>query len=208
MLTMNAASIPKARGHARPDVIAIGCSTGGPQALQTVLAGLSRRVQQPIVITQHMPRTFTNLLAEQISARAGLVATEARDGMPLQAGCVYLAPGGHHLLFQRQGNQILCQLGGGPPENFCKPAVDPMLRSLVNILGRNVLAVILTGMGHDGLAGCRLLAKSGGLVIAQDEATSVVWGMPGAVAAAGICHAILPLDQIAASIVSLAGGVK
>jgi chemotaxis response regulator CheB len=190
----------------RPELIAIGSSTGGPQALPEVLGRLTGRIHQPIVITQHMPAAFTQMLAEHLGRHASVPTVEARDGMPLVAGRVHIAPGGSHLVLAREAEQVVCHLNDGPPENFCKPAVDPMLRSVVNVYGGRALAVILTGMGQDGLRGCRTLVEAGGSVLAQDEASSVVWGMPGAVAQAGICRAVLPLDQIADSIVALAGG--
>lgn len=189
----------------RPELIAIGSSTGGPQALPEVLSRLTGRVQQPIIITQHMPAAFTQMLADHLGRHTAVPTVEARDGMPLLAGRAHIAPGGSHLILAREAEQVVCHLDDGPPENFCKPAVDPMLRSVVNVYGGRAVAVILTGMGQDGLQGCRILVEAGGRVLAQDEASSVVWGMPGAVAQAGLCHAVLPLDQIAAGIIALAG---
>jgi two-component system chemotaxis response regulator CheB len=189
-----------------PALIAIGSSTGGPQALPLVLGPLGSKISQPIVITQHMPAAFTQLLAEHLARTTSMQAVQATDCMPLLPGRIHIAPGGHHLLLVRNGSQIVCRLDDGPPENFCKPAVDPMLRSIVEIYGNKALAVILTGMGRDGLAGCRALVAAGGTVLAQDEQTSVVWGMPGAVAQAGICQAVLPLNDIAEKILTLAGG--
>ncbi|OYV41014.1 MAG: hypothetical protein B7Z80_03060 [Rhodospirillales bacterium 20-64-7] len=189
-----------------PDVIAIGSSTGGPQALPLVLGPLHTRVRQPIVVTQHMPPAFTQLLAEHLQRSTSFPTVQASDGMPLMPGRIHIAPGGRHLLFARKGDSIVCVLDDGPPENFCKPAVDPMLRSIAELFGAKAVAVILTGMGHDGLAGCRSLVSVGGTVLAQDEATSVVWGMPGAVAQAGICDAVLPVNHLAEKIVAIAGG--
>lgn len=181
-----------------PKIIAVGSSTGGPNALMTVLADM-RDMPVPIVITQHMPATFTRILAEQIAKTTGLDCREAADGMVLEPGCAYVAAGDRHLLFVRAGDGVQVRLDDGPPEHFCRPAVDPMLRSLVRIYGNGgILAVILTGMGHDGLAGCREVAAHGGTVVAQDAESSVVWGMPGAVAGAGLCNAVLPLKDIAA----------
>lgn len=204
-----AAQVPLVRQivPSRPMLIAIGSSTGGPQALPEVLQRLAGRVRQPVVITQHMPATFTTMLAEHVTRRTGLETVQAADGMLLQPGRAYLAPGGRHLLIQRQGDKMTCQLDDGPPENFCKPAVDPMLRSLVAATGGKAMAVILTGMGHDGLQGCQALNAAGGIVLAQDEATSVVWGMPGAVAQAGLCRAVLPLNQIGDEILALGGAI-
>jgi two-component system chemotaxis response regulator CheB len=198
---------PRRVAATAPAIIAIGSSTGGPQALPQVLAPLGMRVRQPIVITQHMPATFTQLLAEHLGRASPMPTVQAEDGMPLQAGRIHIAPGGKHLLLARRGDQVVCVLDDGPPENFCKPAVDPMLRSIVELYGARALAVILTGMGHDGLAGCQALVAAGGSVLAQDEATSVVWGMPGAVAQAGLCNAVLPLTSIAEKIVEMSGGL-
>lgn len=189
-----------------PALIAIGSSTGGPQALPLVLGPLGGKIRQPIVITQHMPAAFTQLLAEHLGRCTSMPAVQATDCMPLLPGRIHIAPGGRHLLLVRKGGQVVCSLDDGPPENFCKPAVDPMLRSIIEIYGSKALALILTGMGHDGLAGCRALVAAGGTVIAQDEETSVVWGMPGAVAQAGLCQAVLPLSGIAEKLLALAGG--
>ena len=188
-----------------PELIAIGSSTGGPQALPEVLKPLAKRVRQPIVITQHMPAAFTAVLANFLERQTLIPTVQADHGTPLLSGRIHLAPGGRHLLFAREGGQVVCQLDDGPPENFCKPAVDPMLRSITEVYGGRALAVILTGMGQDGLLGCRALRAAGGAVLAQDEATSVVWGMPGAVAQAGLCQAVLPLGRIAEKVIDFAG---
>lgn len=193
------------RHCARPELIAIGSSTGGPQALPEVLAGIAGRVPQAIVITQHMPPTFTRMLAGHLSRYTTRPTVEAAEAMPICPGNVYVAGGGKHLLVVRKGEQLVCQLDDGPEENFCRPAVDPMLRSVTAAVGGKALAIILTGMGQDGLAGCRKLVDAGGSVIAQGEATSVVWGMPGAVAQAGLCRAVLPLNRIAEEIIAAAG---
>jgi two-component system chemotaxis response regulator CheB len=189
----------------RPDLIAIGCSTGGPQALPELLSGIAGRVAQPILITQHMPAAFTRQLAAHLSRYTQQPTEEAAEGMPVLPGKVYVAAGGKHLLVEKKGDQMLCHLDDGPPENSCRPAVDPMLRSIIAAVGGRALAVILTGMGHDGLAGCRGLVDAGGTVVAQDEATSVVWGMPGAVAQAGLCRAVLPLNKISEEVIAAAG---
>ena len=179
-----------------PEVLAIGSSTGGPQALFRVLGALKGGVKQPILITQHMPATFTTILAEHIARASGSPAAEAVDGETLRGGRIYVAPGDFHLTVQAERGEKLVRLLKTPPENFCRPSVDPMLRSLAALYAGRVLTLILTGMGHDGLAGGRAVVEAGGTVIAQDEATSVVWGMPGAVAMAGLCSAVLPLDEI------------
>lgn len=179
----------------KPDVLAIGSSTGGPNALFKLLSTL-RGVDVPIIITQHMPPTFTRILAEHIKMQTGLAAVEAEDGMPLVAGRVHVAPGGFHMLIERKGATAVIKIDDGPMENFCKPAVDPMLRSAVKVFGNKIMTVILTGMGSDGMLGSREIVKAGGRVVAQDEASSVVWGMPGAAALDGSCSVVLPLDEI------------
>ncbi len=192
----------------RPKILAVGSSTGGPQALMKFFAGFNRQPAVPIVITQHMPATFTAILADHLAQSTGWPATEGKDGMPIKPGEIYVAPGGKHMeVVDDQGSYRL-HLTDDPPENFCKPAVDPMYRSLAKVFGEHVLAVILTGMGHDGLKGSRELTRGGATVLAQDEATSVVWGMPGAVATAGLCTEVLPLDELgAATARRLQGGV-
>lgn len=191
----------------RPEIIAIGSSTGGPQALAEVLKNLSPSLTQPILITQHMPATFTALLAQHMTRYSGRIASEAQDGERIEAGRIYIAPGGKHLVIeQAAAGGYLVRLDDGPPENSCKPAVDPMLRSLARIFGDRLLTIILTGMGCDGLKGCEAVVHAGGRVLAQDRETSVVWGMPGAVAQAGLCREVLPLHQIGAAIARIAGG--
>ncbi len=189
----------------KPEVIAIGSSTGGPQALFKVLADIPKTIRQPILVTQHMPPTFTTILAEHITKSSGWVCSEAKSGDVVAPGRIYLAPGGYHMTVKNEGSEKVIALNQEPPENFCRPAVDPMMRSLVKAYGR-VLAVILTGMGHDGREGCRTIVEAGGDVIAQDEMTSVVWGMPGAVAQAGLCCEVLPVTEIGASVQRLARG--
>jgi two-component system chemotaxis response regulator CheB len=180
-----------------PEIVAIGSSTGGPQALFTILGALKPGIPQPIVITQHMPATFTTILAEHIERASGIPTIEGGEGMPVQGGHIYVAPGDFHMVIEAQGPQRVIRLLKTPQENFCRPSVDPMLRSLTKVYGRRVFAVILTGMGHDGLKGGEAVVAAGGAVIAQDEATSVVWGMPGAVALAGLCSAVIPLAEVA-----------
>jgi two-component system chemotaxis response regulator CheB len=179
-----------------PDIIAIGSSTGGPQALFEVLSHLKGGVRQPILITQHMPATFTTILAEHITRQCGIPCAEAKDGEPLVGGRIYLAPGDFHMVLAAKGTGTVLSVNKEPPENFCRPAVDPMMRSIAKIYGKRALAIILTGMGQDGMRGCTELVAAGGLTIAQDEASSVVWGMPGAVVTAGLCSAVMPLREI------------
>jgi two-component system chemotaxis response regulator CheB len=186
-------------------LLAIGSSTGGPQALFTLVQGLGDTLSVPVVLTQHMPRTFTPILAEHISKLHGLPCAEAEHGEILRAGRIYLAPGDRHLLVERTAGGLQARLTEDPPENFCRPSVDPMLRSAAVACDGRVLVAMLTGMGHDGLAGTRQVIDAGGTAIAQDEATSVVWGMPGAVAQAGLCHAVLPLAEIATKLRALLG---
>lgn len=181
---------------ARPNVLAIGSSTGGPQALFKVIKDMGQGLPQPIVITQHMPPAFTTILAEHIARQCDVACQEAKDGEILMAGHYYVAPGDFHMVIERKGSDSIVRLLKDPPENFCRPSVDPMLRSLAVAYGRNILVVILTGMGADGTKGGEVVVNAGGAIIAQDEATSVVWGMPGSVAMAGLCTALFPVDKI------------
>lgn len=181
----------------RPAIVAIGSSTGGPTALHTLFEAIRGSVQQPILLTQHMPATFTALLAEQLTRTGGRPCAEAKDGEVIRPGHCYIAPGGWHMVVDRDGATPILRLNQEPPENFCRPAVDPMLRSVAQVYGASVLAVILTGMGSDGAKGCAAVAAAGGRFIVQDEASSVVWGMPGAAAATGLADSILPLNEIA-----------
>ncbi|MEZ5834007.1 MAG: chemotaxis response regulator protein-glutamate methylesterase [Dongiaceae bacterium] len=180
----------------RPDCIAIGSSTGGPQALFKVFQMMGKVSNLPVFVTQHMPATFTTILAEHLGQASGMPAAEAKDGEAAMAGRIYVAPGDFHMTVKVEGGRKVLKLDKNPPENFCRPAVDPMLRSLAKAYNGRVLALILTGMGQDGMKGAQELIAAGGVVAAQDEATSVVWGMPGAVANAGLCCAVLPLSDI------------
>ena len=185
---------------ALPRIIAIGSSTGGPQALLEVLRDMAAHVKLPILITQHMPATFTTLLAEHIARATGVPCAEGRDGEMVTAGRIYVAPGNYHMVAESQGTSTVIRLNQNPPENFCRPSVDPMLRSLAKLYGSSLLTIILTGMGSDGQKGATEVVEAGGTVIAQDEATSVVWGMPGAVATSGLCSAVLPIQEIGPSV--------
>ena len=186
-----------------PLIVAIGSSTGGPQALVKVVSAIAPRLNVPVVITQHMPPTFTAILAETLARNSGLRCVEGASGMRLEAGCVYVAPGDTHMVIKGRGGPI--ELLSTPPENFCRPSVDPMFKSVASAYGASTLAVMLTGMGSDGKDGSRAIADASGTVLAQDEATSVVWGMPGAVAQAGLASAVLPLDLIPGEIRKLLG---
>lgn len=181
----------------RPDILAIGSSTGGPQALFSLLGGLKQSLRVPIIITQHMPPTFTAILAEHIQNSTGIPAREAEHGDQLRNGEILVAPGNYHMRVVSKGTERLVHLDQGPQINFCRPAVDPMFESIAAIYGNRCLAAVLTGMGHDGRDGARKLIEAGGTVLAQDEKSSVVWGMPGAVAEAGLCSAVIPLPEMA-----------
>lgn len=190
-----------------PRVLAIGSSTGGPQALMALVADIGPVIDRfPVLITQHMPPTFTTILAEHLARASRRAAHEAVDGQAVKAGQIYVAPGGKHMRVMRHGAEIVIALDDGPQINFCKPAVDPLFQSAAGVWPGGVMAVVLTGMGSDGMRGGKDVVATGGNVIAQDEATSVVWGMPGAAAQAGICAAVLPLDQIGPKLVRVFSG--
>lgn len=194
-------SLPPA---ARPAIIAMGVSTGGPNALTEIFSQLPADLPVPIVVVQHMPPLFTRYLAERLDAISPLTVREAASGEVLKAGCAWLAPGDYHLALTRSGGEIITRLHQGPPENSCRPAVDVLFRDVAALYGPAALAVVLTGMGYDGLRGSEAILDAGGYVVAQDEASSVVWGMPGAVASAGLADDILPLNGIAAHLTRLA----
>lgn len=177
--------------------LGIGASTGGPPALLKLFRDLQGTdARQPILLTQHMPATFTALLAEQIERAAGRPCAEGKDGEPVLPGRIYVAPGGWHMTVENGPTSPVIRLDQGAPEHFCRPAVDPMLRSMAAVYGDGAVAAILTGMGADGALGCEAVARAGGRFIAQDQASSAVWGMPGAAAATGLAEAVLPLDDI------------
>ncbi|MGA9090872.1 MAG: chemotaxis response regulator protein-glutamate methylesterase [Bradyrhizobium sp.] len=190
-----------------PRVLLIGSSTGGPQALMALVGEIGAVIDRfPVLITQHMPPTFTTILAEHLARSSHRPAHEAVDGEIVRAGQIYLAPGARHMRVARHGADAVIVLDDGPPVNFCKPAVDPLFASAIDVWQGAILAVVLTGMGSDGMRGGKEIVAAGGSVIAQDEATSVVWGMPGAAANAGICAAVLPLGQIAPKLIRLFSG--
>jgi two-component system chemotaxis response regulator CheB len=203
------ATVPLRRDSARdPKIIAIGSSTGGPQALISLLGALPRNLEVPIVIAQHMPATFTTVLAQHLARAGGRPSAEAVDGEPILPGRVYLAPGDFHFEIVRDGARLAARLNRAAPENFCRPSVNPLFRSVARVYGNQSLCVMLTGMGSDGLDGTRDIAAAGGTVIAQDESTSVVWGMPGAIANAGLWSAVLPLPAIAPHLANLFAGAR
>jgi len=193
----------------RPRILAIGGSTGGPKALMDVAAAITDSCGNvPVVIVQHMPDSFTGLLAEHLGRKSNRECRRPDPGEPVRPGVIYVAPGGRHLLLVEKNGQVVFGYSDGPPINFCKPAVDPMFESVASIYKTATLALILTGMGQDGLVGARAVSEAGGTVIAQDEATSVVWGMPGVVARAGLCSGVWPLDQIGPRVSKLLRGER
>jgi two-component system, chemotaxis family, protein-glutamate methylesterase/glutaminase len=186
-----------------PAIVVIGVSTGGPAALEALLPAFPERFPLPVLIVQHMPELFTRLLAERLNSRCRLRVREAADGDPVRAGCIYIARGNWHMETVATAlpeSPATLRLSQTPPENHCRPSVDVLFRSAANVYGAGVLAVVLTGMGSDGLKACRTIRGLGGVVLAQDEATSTVWGMPGAVANTGLANRVLPLEMIAPEI--------
>lgn len=191
-------SMPSAVSPAdNASVIAIGVSTGGPDALSKLLSELPKPFPAPILITQHMPPVFTGLLADRLSQHTGHHVREAKHGDAVAAGEILIAPGDFHLTVRRKGTKVLTELDQNPPENSCRPSVDPMFRSVAKVYGNEAIAVVLTGMGTDGGAGSQAIKGAGGRVFIQDEASSVVWGMPGHVARLGQADRVLPVEQIA-----------
>jgi len=182
-------------------VVAIGVSTGGPDALARLLPSLPASFPVPIVIAQHMPATFTSLLAARLSAKSALPVRECIFGQPLTPGCAIIAPGDFHMVINEEDGRVILKTHQGPKENFCRPSVDVLFHSVARVFAARSLAVVLTGMGQDGLKGCETLRSLGARIYVQDEASSVVWGMPGFVARSGLADKILPLDQMGAEIV-------
>lgn len=178
------------------DILCIGLSTGGPNALAEVLPKLPARFPVPIVIVQHMPPTFTRLLAERLNGKCALTVKEGEHGSVIKAGEIWIAPGGKHMCVERQRNQLVVTLNEEPPECFCRPAVDVLFRSVAKVFGNRTLACVLTGMGQDGMRGSEIIKQAGGQVVIQDEASSVVWGMPGSVYRAGCADSVHPLKEI------------
>jgi len=190
------------RCQERVDIVAIGVSTGGPNALAEVIPRLPEDFPVPVVVVQHMPALFTKLLAKRLDEKSAVQVQEGASNTRLESGHVWLAPGEYHMGIDMDQTGIRLCLHQDPPENSCRPAVDVLFRSVAKAYGPHVLAVIMTGMGQDGLLGCECIRSAGGQVIIQDEASSVVWGMPGAVARTGLADQVLPLDQLAAEIVN------
>lgn len=186
----------------RCEILAIGVSTGGPNALAEVIPLLPKELPVPVVIVQHMPPTFTRMLAERLASKSRIAVIEGAAGMVLAPGRAYLAPGDFHMLVERaDGGGMRLKLNQAPQENSCRPAVDPLFRSVAETCGANVVAVVMTGMGQDGMRGAQGIRQAGGQIIVQDEASSVVWGMPGAVVKAGLADQVVPLNQLAAEMV-------
>lgn len=204
-LQVSPASLPQAPaaklGSVKPQCLLIGSSTGGPRAVERVLQDLKPGLSSiPVLIVQHMPAMFTAVFAEHLQTLLSVPCREAKDGEAISAGTVLVAPGGRHMGVTVASGKPVIRLHDGPAENFCRPAVDVLFREAAAVFGASTLATVLTGMGSDGTAGAQFLIKAGGTVIAQDEATSIVWGMPGSVVKAGLAHEVLPLDAIGRSL--------
>jgi len=188
--------VPAFRPHLSPKAVAIGVSTGGPTALSVIVPQFPAAFDLPILVVQHMPPLFTRLLADRLQKLTPLKVVEGRDGEAVRGGVIYVAPGDYHMRVRRQGEQVVLSLDQAPPENSCRPAVDVLFRSVQDVYGGRVVSVVLTGMGQDGLRGVEGLKGAGARVIVQDEATSVVWGMPGAIARAQLADVVVGLDDI------------
>ena len=200
-LTTRPVTRPPARlSTRRVDVVVVGVSTGGPDALTTMISSLPKDFRVPIVVVQHMPPVFTALFAKRLDSKSHLAVSEATVGARLEPGAVLIAPGDFHLRLRSDQFGVLAQLDQGTPENYCRPAVDVLFRSASETFGAAVLAVVLTGMGSDGTKGAARVVEAGGSVIVQDAATSVVWGMPGAVVGAGLAAEVLALGDMARAI--------
>jgi two-component system chemotaxis response regulator CheB len=201
------AAAPRTGPGKKPAVLVIGSSTGGPEALAKILPQLPASLPVPVLLVQHMPPVFTRQFAQRLDRLCALHVVEAADGSALAPGTVHLAPGDHHLVVRSTGRGLQTGLNQGPPENFCRPAVDPLFRTAVTAYDGAVLGVVLTGMGADGRNGAGEIRAAGGTVVVQDQATSVVWGMPGAIAQAGFADEVLPLDRIPEAIARHLAGI-
>ena len=191
-----------------PEVLVVGSSTGGPEALIALFKGLAPALDMPVLVAQHMPPAFTASLAKSIADKCGWPAAEGKDGETVKKGHVYVAPGDKHMVLEKKDGEVLIRINEDPPVNFCRPSADPLFRSVAEIYGAKTMTAVLTGMGSDGAEGAQIIADAGGTIVAQDEKTSVVWGMPRAVAVAGLCSAVLPLTKIAGYLNGLAGVKK
>ncbi|MEM7272355.1 MAG: chemotaxis response regulator protein-glutamate methylesterase [Actinomycetota bacterium] len=205
--TAPAAAAPRSRRavSVHPLAVVLGSSTGGPHALEAVLTAIKQPLPVPIYVTQHMPATFTRVLAERLNTKCATTVVEGENGMATEPGHCYIAPGGFHMALRRDGTTVLLEMLETPPINSCRPSVEPMFESAIKIYNKRLVGVMLTGMGADGLEGSRQIAEMGSPMVVQDEATSVVWGMPGAVAKAGLASEILPLAEIGMRISQLVG---
>ncbi|GJE52024.1 Protein-glutamate methylesterase/protein-glutamine glutaminase [Methylobacterium tardum] len=199
---------PKVRNRTQPRALLIGSSTGGPRAVGEMLEGIGAAALRrlPVLIVQHMPPIFTAVFAEHLSTRTGLPAAEGKADERVEPGRIYVAPGGRHMGLAAGPSGPIIKLTDGPPVNFCRPAVDVLFKDAAVVFGAATATVILTGMGSDGTNGARALTEAGGPVLAQDEATSTVWGMPGSVARAGLAEAVLPLPELATALRALITG--
>lgn len=195
-------------GHTRPKVLVVGASTGGPKALASFVASLDGKLDVPMLVTQHMPAMFTAILAEHLDRVSAMSAAEAVHKEAIKPGHIYVAPGGRHLVVRGTADEPFVELNDDPPENFCRPAVDPLFRTAANVFGAGTLGVVLTGMGSDGRQGARVIVDGGGTVLAQDRDSSVVWGMPGAVAMDGLCASVEPVNDLAQQVLKLSKGVR
>ncbi|MFI5178747.1 MAG: chemotaxis response regulator protein-glutamate methylesterase [Vicinamibacterales bacterium] len=192
---------PPIQADERADAIAMGVSTGGPNALREILSALPADFAAPIVVVQHMPNIFTRFLAERLNGQTSLTVVEAADGQVIRRGTVYVAPGDFHLTVHRRNGDVVAALGQEPPQHSHRPAADVLFRSVAEVYGARALGLVLTGIGEDGLRGSEDIARAGGRVLVQDEATSTVWEMPGRIARAGLADAVLPLGEVAAELV-------
>ena len=187
----------------RPSAVVIGCSTGGPVAFERLLTTMPAPLSVPMFVVQHMPPRYTRIFAERLDQVASTKVVEAENAMTAEPGTCYIAPGGFHMGLLRQSGRVVIRIVDTEPIKSCKPSIEPLFMSAETAYGKNLLAVVLTGMGQDGLDGCRTISESGGFVLAQDEATSAVWGIPGAVVRAGLASEVLPIDQIGPKVSAL-----
>ena len=196
----NGGLLPRLSGTSTPKVVCIATSTGGPNALAELFGKFPAKFHLPILIVQHMPPVFTAMLADRLSALGSVKFHEGKEGQMVEPGHAYIAPGGKHMEVRRSGTSVVLHLQEEAPENSCRPAADVLFRSAARVFGGEILGVVMTGMGQDGLRGCEIIREQGGEILAQDEATSVVWGMPGSVVHAGYASKVLPLNQLAEEI--------